>query len=241
MKYEFRDPINQKLAQTYLRMLAENSGMEAAAAAVHKAWMGRIPKNDQNAAQHVDYADLPSEEKEKDRAHLHTVGKLLADNPRQEGEKEEDHHERIANMFGSVAHEKFRDSLPHHERFDKDGKPVVRDRGVRGNVNLPWIELNDAAKTDNLEAGRAAVAAHREHMSGINESHTAKEIAGMRTAQLRTLAATYERSASDHGVKHDAAVEAGEKDKAAMLKKKMLDHADEAMDIRAEIRKRIGK
>ena len=75
----------------------------------------------------------------------------------------------------------------------------------------------------------------------VSESHTTKEITGTPTAELRKLAATYERSASDHGVKHDAAVEAGEKDKAAMLKKKMLDHADEAMDIRAEIRKRIGK
>ena len=75
----------------------------------------------------------------------------------------------------------------------------------------------------------------------VSESHTAKEIAATPTPELRKLAKTYERSASDHGVKHDAAVEAGEKDKAAMLKKKMLDHADEAMDIRAEIRKRIGK
>jgi hypothetical protein len=36
-------------------------------------------------------------------------------------------------------------------------------------------------------------------------------------------------------------VEAGDKDKAAMLKKKMLDHTDEAINVRAEIRKRIGK
>ena len=113
--------------------------------------------------------------------------------------------------------------------------------GGEVNINVPWKDLHPEWKKENLEAGRAAVAATVTHMSHLYESHTAKEIAGMRTAELRNLAATYERSASDHGVKHDAAVEAGEKDKAAMLKKKMLDHADEAMDIRDEIRKRLGK
>lgn len=162
------DDITKALAEAYTRMLAENAGLEAAAAAVHKAWMARPgnAKNDRNAHQHVPYAELPEEEKQKDREHIHIVGKLLTDNPRGENESETEHHDRIANMFGSIAHEKFRDSLPHHERFDKEGKPVVRDRGVRGNVNLPWHELNDAAKADNLEAGRAAVAAHRAHMGG---------------------------------------------------------------------------
>ena len=70
--------------------------------------------------------------------------------------------------------------------------------------------------------------------------HADEEIAGMRTAQLRNLAATYERSASDHGVKYDAAVKAGDKDKAAMLKKKMEDHTDESIKIRRELRARLG-
>ena len=44
MKYEFRDPINQKLAQTYLRMLKEEHKLtgEEAAAAVGAAPVGAI-------------------------------------------------------------------------------------------------------------------------------------------------------------------------------------------------------
>lgn len=159
--------ITRLLTETYIRMITEDAGIEDAAADVHAAWMARPgnAKNDRNAHQHVPYEKLPEEEKQKDREHIHIVGRLFAENPRGRDESETEHHERIANMFGSIAHEKFRDSLPHHERFDKDGKPVIRDRGVRGNVNLPWDELNDAAKADNLEAGRAAVAAHRKHMN----------------------------------------------------------------------------
>lgn len=148
------------LTETY--RLIEN--IELAAAHVHDAWMRRHAINVNNAHQHVPYDQLPEEEKEKDRAHIRIVGQLMTDNPRGEGESEADHHERIANMFGSIAHEDFRNKLPHDERFDEEGKPVVRWRGVRGNVNLPWHELNDAAKADNLEAGRAAVAAHTTHM-----------------------------------------------------------------------------
>jgi len=160
------DNIIKALSEAYLQMVKENAGLEAAAAHVHDAWMARPgnAKNDRNAHQHVPYAELPEVEKQKDREHIHIVGKLLAGNPRGEKESEAEHHDRIANMFGSLAHEKFRDSLPQHERIDAEGKPVVRDRGVRGNVNLPWHELNDAAREDNLEAGRAAVAAHRAHM-----------------------------------------------------------------------------
>ena len=159
--------ITRLLTETYIRMITEDAGIEDAAADVHAAWMARPgnAKNDRNAHQHVPYEKLPEEEKQKDREHIHIVGRLFAENPRGRDESETEHHERIANMFGSIAHEKFRDSLPHHERFDKDGKPVIRERGVRGNVNLPWDELNDAAKADNLEAGRAAVAAHRKHMN----------------------------------------------------------------------------
>lgn len=159
-----KDELTKALAEAYTRMLTENSGMEAAAAAVHKAWMGRNPKGDWNAAQHVDYADLPEEEKEKDRAHLHTVGKLMADNPRQEGEKEEDHHERVANMFGSMAHEDWRKG---HEA--KSGKGATRMKKVSDggevDINVGWDKLHPEWKKENLEAGRAAVAAHREHMS----------------------------------------------------------------------------
>ena len=75
----------------------------------------------------------------------------------------------------------------------------------------------------------------------VSESHTAKEIASTPTPELRKLAATYERSASDHGVKYDAAIKAGDKDKAATLKKKMEDHTDESIKIREQIRKNLGK
>ena len=248
MKYEFRDPINQKLAQTYLRMLKEDHGMEDAAAHVHAAWMSRNKKNDYNAAQHVDYKDLPEHEKQKDREHITMAGRFFAENPKGKDESHAEHHERIANMIGTNLHDAWRsgrkvigENPDGTVRYEPRDKPDTKVGGSQDIANTPFHQLTAGHKEENYLAGHAAVAAHIKHMSGINESHTAKEIAGMRTAELRNLAATYERSASDHGVKHDAAVEAGEKDKAAMLKKKMLDHADEAMDIRDEIRKRLGK
>jgi hypothetical protein len=39
--------------------------------------MKRNPKDDDNAAQHVSYSQLPNDEKEKDRAHAHTMRGLL--------------------------------------------------------------------------------------------------------------------------------------------------------------------
>jgi hypothetical protein len=242
MKYEFRDPINQKLAQTYLRMLKEEhklTGEEAAASHIHDEWMKRNPKADYNADQHVPYQDLPEHEKEKDRLHVHTAGSLIRNLPKRDEESTVEHHERVADRFGSIAHEEWRKG---HEA--SKGAGVARMKKVSDggevNINVPWKDLHPEWKKENLEAGRAAVAATVKHMSHLYESHTAKEIAGTPTAELRKLAKTYERSASDRGVEHDAAIEAGNKDKAAMLKKKMLDHTDEAMDIRTEIRKRLG-
>ena len=74
----------------------------------------------------------------------------------------------------------------------------------------------------------------------VSESHTTKEITGTPTAELRKLAATYERSARDRGLELDAAVKAGDEDKAAKARKKMEDHTDESIKIRAQIRKNLG-
>jgi hypothetical protein len=50
--------------------------IEKAAEHVHKEWMKRNPKADYNADQHKPYADLPEDEKEKDRVHVRTMAKL---------------------------------------------------------------------------------------------------------------------------------------------------------------------
>lgn len=52
--------------------------LEAAAAELHAGWMSRNPKNDWNAAQHVPFAELPEEEKEKDRRIIRTARELRA-------------------------------------------------------------------------------------------------------------------------------------------------------------------
>jgi hypothetical protein len=51
--------------------------IEKAAEYIHIEWMKRNPKADYNAAQHVPYAQLPEDEKEKDRVHVRTMMQLL--------------------------------------------------------------------------------------------------------------------------------------------------------------------
>lgn len=51
--------------------------MEQASAFVHDEWMKRNPKADWNAAQHVPYAQLPENEKEKDRVHVRNMLQIL--------------------------------------------------------------------------------------------------------------------------------------------------------------------
>ena len=46
------------------------AALEAASNKIHEAWMGRNPKQDWNAAQHVPYTQLPEAEKDKDRAQV---------------------------------------------------------------------------------------------------------------------------------------------------------------------------
>jgi len=247
MKYEFRDPINQKLAQTYLRMLKEDHGMEDAAADVHDAWRSRNEKNDYNAAQHVDYKERPEHEKQKDRDHITMAGRFFAENPKGKEESHAEHHERIANMIGTNIHDAWRsgrkvigenpDGTVIYEPRNKEDEKVG---GWQDIANTPFHELTAGHKEENYLAGHAAVAAHNKHMSGINESHTAKEIAGTRTSELRKLAATYEASASKGGVELDAAVKAGDKVAAAKARKKMEDHTDESIKIRAQIRANLG-
>lgn len=57
--------------------LANPEEMEAAAKFIHDKWMKRNPKADYNAAQHVDYEQLPEPEKQKDRDHVVTMMKLI--------------------------------------------------------------------------------------------------------------------------------------------------------------------
>ena len=54
----------------------DRSSIEAASCRIHDEWMKRNPKADWNAALHVPYEDLPEEEKEKDRVHVHLVREI---------------------------------------------------------------------------------------------------------------------------------------------------------------------
>jgi len=54
--------------------------IEMASEHVHNEWMKRNPKADYNAAQHVPYADLPENEKQKDRDHVLKMKSLVSSN-----------------------------------------------------------------------------------------------------------------------------------------------------------------
>jgi len=137
-----------------------------AADAIHKAWMSRNPKQDWNAAQHVDYRDLPQEEQAKDIEHVRTVEDLIHTIPVPEGGYAKDHREAVANAFGSIQHENWRKS------FDPEGTGKERRKKVKSggeadgmvNINVPWTELHPEWKQENYDAGLAAFDAHRTHV-----------------------------------------------------------------------------
>ena len=58
--------------------LSSGPDLETLSSAVHDAWMQRNPKADYNAAQHVPYASLPEEEKQKDRDHVLMAIRLMS-------------------------------------------------------------------------------------------------------------------------------------------------------------------
>ena len=98
--------------------------VEAAAHRIHEEWMRRNPKQDWNAAQHVPYAQLPEEEKEKDRAHVRICYQLMLDTVRNQDEPDEAYYARIAVAFGAHAHEEWRRS---HEAAKGAGTPRMKD------------------------------------------------------------------------------------------------------------------
>lgn len=132
-----------------------------AAEAIHAAWMSRNPKGDWNAAQHVDYQDLPEVEQAKDIEHVETVEKLITSIPIPEGGPAE-HREVVANAFGSIQHENWR------KGFDPEGtgKPRMKkvSDGNEVNINVPWGELHPEWKKENYQAGLAAYDAWHEHV-----------------------------------------------------------------------------
>lgn len=156
--------ITRLLSEAYIRMLREDAGIEDAASHVHDEWMKRNPKADWNASQHVPYEKLPDSEKEKDRVHVRTIGRLFGENPRGKEESTEAHHERIADMFGSIAHEEWRKGHEASKGVGAARMKKVSDGG-EVDINVPWEKLHPEWKKENLEAGRAAVAAHVKHMS----------------------------------------------------------------------------
>jgi hypothetical protein len=241
--------ITRLLSQTYVRMLKEDHGMEDAAADVHAAWMSRPAnkKTDYNAAQHVPYKDLPEKEKQKDREHIIMAGRFFAENPKDKDESQSEHHERIANMIGTHIHDAWRSSrkvigknTDGTVRYEPRVKPDEKVGGSQDIANTPFHELTAGHKEENYLAGHAAVAAHVKHMSGINESHTAKEIASTPSKELRGLADTYSKKVSVVRQKAVDAKEAGNHEEAAKLHKQADAHQDEEMDIRDELRRRLG-
>lgn len=59
-------------------LLAHPNDIEKASEYVHNEWMKRNPKADYNAHQHVQYNDLPEDEKQKDRDHVIKMQGLIS-------------------------------------------------------------------------------------------------------------------------------------------------------------------
>ena len=74
----------------------------------------------------------------------------------------------------------------------------------------------------------------------ISESHTQKEIESTPTTELRKLGDTYSTKISVVRQKAVEAKNAGNHDLAAKLHAQADKHVDEEMDIRDELRKRLG-
>ena len=144
------------LRQRLLEMHSETHDIEGMASHVHNEWRRRNPKEDYNAAQHVDYSELPEHEKEKDRQHIRLALQLRQDNPREDGTSLKEHEEYLAQKFGSIQHEAWRSG---HETAKGVGAPRIKkvSDGPDVNINVPWSRLHPEWKQENLEAGRAAI------------------------------------------------------------------------------------
>ena len=142
--------------QYIIEIHSETHDIEDMASDVHNEWMRRNPKADYNAAQHVDYYELPEEEKQKDREHIDLAFKLREDNPRDPETSLRDHEEGLAQQFGAIQHEAWRKG---HEESKGAGAPRIKkvSDGSEVNINVPWNELHPEWKRENLEAGRAAI------------------------------------------------------------------------------------
>ena len=142
--------------QYIIEFHSETHDIEDMASDVHNEWMRRNPKADYNASQHVDYYELPEEEKQKDREHIDLAFKLREVNPRDPETSLRDHEESLAQQFGSIQHEAWRKG---HEESKGVGAPRIKkvSDGSEVNINVPWSELHPEWKRENLEAGRAAI------------------------------------------------------------------------------------
>jgi len=149
----------QYLTESY--RLIEN--IELAAAHVHDAWVSRDqqkPKEHQNPSLHVSYGDLPEHEKQKDRDHVEMIGHIAKTHGLDPSNKE--HHAAIINHFGSAAHEKWRAGWEAEHGVGTPKRKPTPDGKV--NINVPWAELHPDWQKDNIDAARAAIAAHTAHM-----------------------------------------------------------------------------
>ena len=126
--------------------------IEAAASAIHSAWMERNPKGDWNASQHVPYDELSESEKQKDRDQVFVIFSLLAS-------ASYTSKQAISDSFASLAHEQWRKGLAASghvgPRMKKAGD------GSHVDINVPWTSLHPDWKKENLAAGSAAYEAVR--------------------------------------------------------------------------------
>jgi hypothetical protein len=128
--------------------------MEKAAEHVHNEWMKRNPKGDWNAAQHVPYDDLPEDEKEKDRAHVRTMMRLMGHHPEQgvaEGSAANDYftrrkseEERIAGTRAPAKNKK----NPANTDYAKRRKQQDVDESFRNRPNHGREERHDLDPSD---------------------------------------------------------------------------------------------
>lgn len=118
---------------------------EAACAVVHDEWVKRNAWAPDNLK--VPYADLPEDEKEKDRDHVRIMKQLRKEMPDADDEA-------LADRFGSMAHAKWREGFEGKE--GKGAKRMKKTKDGEVNINVPWEELHSDYKRENLDAGRVA-------------------------------------------------------------------------------------
>ena len=132
--------------------------LEDAAEMVHIEWRKRNPLTDQNASQHVLYAELPAHEKEKDRAHVRAMLKLCLTASQASGSpqplQDDETRQRLIEECAEELHAIWRKNqerdngdrvVPHLKETD-DGEV---------DINVSWSDLHPQYQQENRDASAA--------------------------------------------------------------------------------------